>query len=176
MMRRPTPSVNSSIYPDMNKPWKIILLLAGIFIAGGVTGAFVMKRVGRELLARRAAPEQWAPQQVKRLMDRLDLTPDQMEAVRPILRRNMEQLNRLRSYSLAETRSIMEQMQREIAGKLTPEQRAKFEQINKEMRERVKRFMNDRPSGGPRNERPRPPGEPGRPEGEVPPPEKPPGH
>lgn len=174
-MRRPMPSVKSSTYPDMNKPWKIILLLTGIFIAGGVTGAFVMKRVGREMLARRAAPEQWAPQQIKRLMDRLDLKPEQMEAVRPIVRRNMEQLNRLRTYSMAETKSIMEQMQREIAAELTPEQRAKFEQMNKEMRERVKKFTNDRSPGGPRHERSRPPGEPGKTPENAAPPEKPPG-
>jgi Spy/CpxP family protein refolding chaperone len=160
----------------MNRPWKLILLLTGIFIAGGVTGAFVMKRVGREMLARPAAPEQWAPQHVKRLMDRLDLTPEQLEQVRPIVRRNMEQLNRLRTYSWSEGKSIMEQMQRDIAALLNPEQRAKFEQMSKEMRERVKKSSHDRPPGGPRSERPRAPGEPGKPEGEPPPPERPPGH
>jgi uncharacterized membrane protein len=160
----------------MNKPWKLILLLAGIFIAGGVTGAFVMMRIGREMVARRPAPEQWAPQHIKRLVDRLELKPEQMEAVRPIVRRNMEQLNRLRTYSLAETKSIMEQMQREIAEKLTPEQRVKFEQMNKDMRERMKKFMNDRPTGGSRNERLHPNGEPGKAPVGDPPPEKPPGN
>jgi hypothetical protein len=41
-------------------------------------------------------------------------------------------------------------MQREISERLTPEQRIKYEQLNKEMRERAKKAMPDRKhrSGG----------------------------
>ena len=150
------------------KPWKIIVLLVGIFLAGGVTGAFVMLRVGHDLVARRPRPEQWAPQQLKRLIDRLDLKPDQVELLRPIIHRNMEEISRLRSYSIQETRTIYERMEREISAQLTPEQRTKFEQLNKEMRERARKFMPDGPNrgpglGGPRPERSQPPGGPGQP-------------
>ncbi len=160
----------------MNKPWKLILLLIGIFIAGSVTGAFVMLRIGRAAAAKRPLPEQWAPLHLKRLVDRLDLQPEQVDQLRPIVRRNMEQLNRLRAFSMAETRSGVEQMEREIADKLRPEQRAKFEQMNKEMRERAKRLGHDRPPGGPngpRPERPRPSGGSPLPPGNGPAPEKP---
>ncbi len=160
----------------MNKPWKLILLLVGIFIAGSVTGALVMQRIGRASSAKRPLPEQWAPLHLKRLVDRLDLQPEQVDQLRPIVRRNMEQLNRLRAFSLAETRSGVEQMEREIADKLSPEQRAKFERLNKEMRERAKRLGHDRLPGGPnapRPERPRPPGGAPLPPGEGPAPEKP---
>jgi uncharacterized membrane protein len=160
----------------MNKPWKLILLLVGIFIAGSVTGALVMQRIGRASSAKRPLPEQWAPLHLKRLVDRLDLQPEQVDQLRPIVRRNMEQLNRLRAFSLAETRSGVEQMEREIADKLSPEQRAKFERMNKEMRERAKRLGHDRLPGGPnapRPERPRPPGGAPLPPGEGPAPEKP---
>jgi hypothetical protein len=163
----------------MNQPWKLVLLLSGIFIAGGVTGAFVMARAGREIMTRRPAPEQWAPRHLKRLGERLDLKPEQMEQLRPIVRRNMEELNRLRAYSLKETRAVFERMEREISEKLTPGQRVKFERMNREFRERAKRFMQDRPGrapGGPRFERDRPPGGPDLPPGAgPPPPEGPPG-
>jgi hypothetical protein len=157
------------------KPWKVILLLLGIFIAGGVTGAFVMLRIGRELVARRAMPEQWAPQQLKRLTERLDLKPEQVEQLRPIVRRNMEEMGRLRNYSVREARGIFERMEREISEQLTPDQRIKFEQMNTEMRERARRFLPDRPNrlfgpGGLRSERERPMGEPGKPADEPPPP------
>ena len=155
----------------MNKPWKLVLLLTGIFLAGGVTGAFVMMRVGREMASRRPMPEQWAPMHLKRLVERLDLKPEQMELLRPIVRRNMEELNRLRAYAMAETRTVVERMQREVAEKLTPEQRVKFEQMNRELREareaREKAARSKRANGG------RPPGE--RPLGDEPPP-KPPGN
>ena len=64
--------------------------------------------------------------------ERLDLTPDQQEQIRPIVRRNMEQLSRVRNQSMLETQTTVESMQREISGKLTPEQRIKFEQMNRE--------------------------------------------
>jgi uncharacterized membrane protein len=168
----------------MTQSWKLILVLVGIFAAGVVTGAFVTLRVGREMMVRRPMPAQWAPQRLKLLAERLDLKPEQLEQIRPIMHRNMEELNRLRAYSMAETRSIFERIEREVAEKLTPEQRAKFEQMNREEREkrekreardkaeRARRANGDRPNDGSR-----PMGEPGKPPGQPPPPppDKPPG-
>ena len=141
----------------MNKPWKLILLLVGIFIAGGITGGFLTLRLGHEAVAKRRQPGEWAGQHLKRLVERLELKPEQQEELRPIVRRNMEELNRLRTTAMAETKVILERMEREISEKLTPEQRAKFEQMNKEFREKAKRFNADRPGG------------PGKPAAEPPP-------
>jgi Spy/CpxP family protein refolding chaperone len=116
-------------------PWKIILVLVGIFAAGGVTGGFVTLKACKDKMVNRPVPEEWEPKHLKKLSDRLSLTPEQKEQVRPIIRRNMEHLNRLRNQSMAETRVVVEAMQREISEKLTPEQRAKFEQMNRELRE-----------------------------------------
>ncbi len=142
----------------MNKPWKVILVLIGIFAAGGVTGGLVTLRACREKFTHRPVPEEWAPKHLKKLSERLSLTPEQTEQVRPIIRRNMEQLNRLRSQSVAETRSVVEAMQREISEKLTPEQRVKFEELNRQMRERAKKLTPGK-SNRPRNEEGRPEGE-----------------
>ncbi len=119
----------------MNQPWKVILVLIGIFTAGGVTGGFVTLRVTKNRILNRPVPEEWAPRHLKRLAERLDLTPDQQEQIRPIVRRNMEQLNRVRSQTMAETQAIVEGMQREVSAQLTAEQRIKFEQMNREQRE-----------------------------------------
>lgn len=172
----------------MNKPWKVILLLVAIFAAGGVAGWFLAMRSARdsarEAAAKRARPEEWAPQHLKRLADRLDLNPEQSEQIKQIVRRNSDELNRLRNYSFAETKIVFERMEREIAEKLTPEQRTKFEQLNKEMRERVRKSMPERANkagapGGPRLDGP--PGEPGKtpdgkPASDKPVPDKPPGN
>jgi Spy/CpxP family protein refolding chaperone len=129
----------------MNQPWKVIVVLLGIFVAGGVTGGFVTLRVVRERFSNRPMPEEWAPRHLKRLVDRLALTPEQQEQIRPIVRHNMEQLNRLRNQSLAETQMRIESMQRDIAQKLTPEQRVAFERMNRELREaREAREKNER--------------------------------
>lgn len=156
----------------MNQSWKVILVLLGIFVAGGVTGGFVTLRIIKNRVLDRPVPEEWAPRHLKRLVDRLALTPEQQEQIRPIVRHNMEQLNRLRNLSMTETQMRLESMQRDIAQKLTPEQRAKFEQMNRELREtreqREKVERARRAKGG------RPPGE--RPPGDRPPPDKPPGN
>ena len=168
-MRRRTPWANCSTFPEMNQPWKIVLVLVGIFFAGGVTGAFITVRFGRQVLAHRPAPDQWAPNHLKRLAERLDLKPEQTEQIRPIVQRNMEELKRVRGLSMLASKRIVDRMEQEIATKLTPEQRTKFDQLNKELRERVRRFLPDRknrPQGGP--------GEPAGPDPE-PPSEKPPG-
>ena len=142
----------------MNQPWKLVLLLAGIFVAGGVTGAFVGMKV-IQTRTQRPGPEQWAPWHLKRLTERLDLKPEQQEELRPIIKRNMDELNRLRAYSMNETRTVFERMDREIAEKLTPEQRALFDKQNQEIRERARKFGFG--LGGPRNgQGERPPGGP----------------
>lgn len=136
------------------------MVLIGIFVAGGVTGGFVALRVWREKIVNRPVPEEWAPKHIKKLVERLELTPQQAEQIGPIVKRNMEQLGQLRRQSMAETRVIVETMQREISDRLTPEQRVKFEQLNRELREKMERARREKPEGG-------------RPGGSPPPPEKP---
>ncbi|HWA24575.1 MAG TPA: hypothetical protein VG734_02795 [Lacunisphaera sp.] len=120
----------------MNQPWKVIVVLFGIFIAGGVTGGFVGLRISRNATMDRPVPEEWAPKHIKMLIERLGLTPDQVEQIRPIVRRDMEQLNRVRNYAQSETQTVVAGMQRDITELLTPEQRTKFEQLNRETREK----------------------------------------
>ncbi len=145
----------------MNQPWKVIVVLLGIFLAGGVTGGFVTARVCKNKLLNRPVPEEWAPRTLKRLVEHLELTPDQQEQIRPIVRRHMEELNRVRNRSMVETQTVVEGMQREIFDQLTAEQRPKYEQLNRELREardarekteREKRLKMDR-SFGERGER-----------------------
>ena len=135
----------------MNKPWNLVLVLAGIFIAGAVTGTFVTLRFGREWVVRRPPPDQWLANHMKRLSDRVGLQPGQEEALRPIVQRNMEELSQVRSGCMTATRAVFDRMEHEISEKLTPEQRVKYEQLNKEMRERARKVMPDRNNrpGGP---------------------------
>ena len=135
----------------MNKPWKLVVLLAGIFVAGSVTGGLLTARFGRNWVAQRAAPDQWAPIHLRKLAGRLELKPEQVEQLRPIIRRNMEEMGRLRGDCLKETRVVVERMEREIAAQLSPEQRVKFDDYNREKRERMQKLMQKR-SGGPRPE------------------------
>ena len=132
----------------MNKPWKLVLLLVGIFLAGGATGALLTVKFGRNWMSQRPAPGQWGDGHLRRLAQRLELKPEQVDQLKPVIRRNMEELAKLRNDSMAETRAVFERMEREISALLTPEQRAKFDETNREMRDRMRKFMQKR-SGGP---------------------------
>jgi hypothetical protein len=119
----------------MNQPWKVIIVLLGIFVAGGVTGGFITARYCKTKIMNRPVPEEWAPKTLKRISERLELTPEQQDQIRPIVRRSMEELNTVRNHSMAKTQTVVEGMQREISEKLTPEQRTKYDQFNRELRE-----------------------------------------
>ena len=149
------------------KPWKIILLLLGIFGAGCVAGGFIAVNLAQKAFQRRALPEQWGPARLKILSERLSLTPEQVERLKPIVRRDMEDLSRLRQQGFAESRRILQRLERDIGAVLTPEQKAKFEQFNREQRQRrMQEFRRgerrERPPGapeGPPGPRPEPPPE-----------------
>lgn len=132
-----------------DKPWKLVSLLAGIFLLGAVTGGIVSVRLSRGMMQQRVMPEQWGPSRLKLLRERLDLTSEQIERLRPIIKTNTEHLAKLRQSGFDQTRQILEQMEKDIAAVLTPDQKAKYEQMNREMRERLQRFMRERPGPGP---------------------------
>lgn len=126
------------------KPWKLILLLAGIFLAGGVVGGAVTLHFVREFAQRRASPEQWGPARLKMLARHLELTPAQVEQLRPIVRRSMADLAVVRQDGMRDTRRVLMRMEQDIAAVLTPEQQEKFREFNAEMRERNRRMMERR--------------------------------
>jgi len=144
----------------MNKPWKLIVLLVGIFVVGGVTGALVAMRVARAMPANRQppGPELWATLHLKRIADEIGLEPGQLEQIRPIVARSMTELFNMRSQFLADNRARREQMEREVMAILLPEQRPKYEKINRENLERTRRLERGggRPPGppdGPKHDR-----------------------
>src|SRR4051812_49205180 len=104
----------------MDKPWKLILLLVGIFAAGSVTGGFISLRLAKRAIERRPPPEQWATRRLKQLEDRLNLSAEQKDRLAPIIRRDVEDLGRIRNSAMSDTRRILERMERDISEMLTP--------------------------------------------------------
>jgi uncharacterized membrane protein len=101
--------------------WRRVLVFVGVFLAGGVTGEFVSLR------ARNAAPagpsaQQWAEWRLARLESALDLSNEQRERIRPLLRDAGEDLSAVRNRTADEARQILARMLDEIGGELAPEQ------------------------------------------------------
>ncbi|HET7536188.1 MAG TPA: hypothetical protein VFJ90_07025 [Candidatus Didemnitutus sp.] len=130
-----------------DKPWKLVLLLTGIFAAGLVAGSFGSMRFARYFDPKRPAPEEWGTNRLKSLKEQLDLTAAQVEQLRPIMKRDTDELRRVRESSMKDTQRIFQRMEQDIAAILTPEQKTKFDDMNREARERMQKFLKDRRPG-----------------------------
>ena len=123
----------------MEKPWKVILAFAGVFVAGAIFGGALAPRWfgPRRPMHRGQAFE-------LHLMDRLTrelaLTPEQQKKIAPIVSRAEAETRRLRRESVQSFRAVMEKANTEIAAELTPEQRTKMDEMQRRFRERLERF------------------------------------
>jgi Spy/CpxP family protein refolding chaperone len=135
----------------MDRPWKIVLVLAALFLAGSVTGGFVTLRFVRTAPPPQRPPnpqaqplrrpvEQWSNQFRKEMALRLNLSGGQQKKIDAVRQATELDLRRLRHQSLAQTNEITERMDKQVLELLTPEQRVKFEEMMKERRERAKRM------------------------------------
>ena len=126
----------------MKNPWKLIILLVGIFLAGAGSGTLITMRVMRRPPpAPRPPPsaENWSAMHMKRIIDELDLQPAQVEKIRPVVDQRMLDLFNQRARFLDDNHALRGVMEREVAEFMNPEQRAKYENMNREYHERTRR-------------------------------------
>jgi Spy/CpxP family protein refolding chaperone len=125
----------------MKSPWKLIILLVGIFLAGAGSGALVAMRVPRHPQSNQPPPsaELWSSKHMKRIIEDLELQPAQVEKIRPVVDGRMLELFNLRARYLDNNHALREVMEREVAEFMNPEQRAKYEKMNREYHERTRR-------------------------------------
>lgn len=124
----------------MNKPWKLILLLVGIFLVGAASGAIVGLRMPRAMPPPMPPPEKWADMHLKRAMSKLALTPAQLAEIEPIVRQRMKELGEFRAKYIEDNQARRARMETEVAAKLNAEQRALYEEHNRRFRERQRRL------------------------------------
>ena len=136
----------------MDKSWRVILAFIGVFLAGTVSGVLVAPRIFRQIAERRFAEGPPRPQfagqpagliLIRRLTEKLELTPEQQEKIQPIEQRATEDLRRARRDAQKSTELVMDRVQVDISEVLTPDQRLKFEDGITKWRERAKKFMQD---------------------------------
>lgn len=106
--------------------------------------------------AQQQAPPPMNPERrVQRMQRRLDLTPDQTAQLRTILVDGMQKMDALRMNGSmaaqdlhARIEKTRKQMEANIRGLLTPEQQAKFDQMQAQMRSREKERRSEQQNGG----------------------------
>lgn len=118
--------------------WKVILALVALFLIGGVTGTAVTLKVVKQIVANRSNPERVPQLMLHEYERRLDLTPEQVEKIRPIMQRTGREMWELRAEMTGRTFQIIRHSNEQIAAELTPEQQKRFEELKTELRERYR--------------------------------------
>ncbi|MFT3828655.1 MAG: hypothetical protein QM691_03015 [Opitutaceae bacterium] len=169
----------------MNAKPRTILILVGIFLAGIASGVLLPWRVFPPPSARPQSPKPKFLRILERMEEKLDLTAEQRPQVEAIIREGSEKLEGLRRESFKVGAAEIEAMNAKIQALLTPAQREKFAEFQREQRERMRRFEREpfgpHHEGGPRDGAPPMPPPPGGfpegqphdgPPGDLPPPQE----
>ncbi|MBE34690.1 MAG: hypothetical protein CMI16_03900 [Opitutaceae bacterium] len=153
----------------MDKRWKVIGSFVVVFAAGAVVGSLYPSRTpeNRSREWRDSAnddrPERpdFAARVMHHYSERLQLTSEQVAEIKPIVESAGKQLNEIRMGWSRNTATVAKEMNQAVIEKLTPEQKAEFEEhILRQMTERMKRMgLKGRPGMGERPPRPPPPRE-----------------
>lgn len=114
--------------------WKLIAGFFLVFIAGGTTGAFFGASHMRNAFFHLPRHGSLAEHMRNRLQRELDLTPEQMAKISPIIDKTAAQLEQIRQETGQRVRGIISEAHREMATNLTDAQRAKLEQLKTRFR------------------------------------------
>ena len=121
--------------------WKLIAGFVLVFIAGGITGAFLGGSYARNQFFEMHHPERMAGRMKERLRADLNLTPEQLAKISPIIDKTTAQLRDIRRDTGRRVHEIITDSHRQMAAQLSDEQRQKLTQIEERHRRwRERRF------------------------------------
>jgi Spy/CpxP family protein refolding chaperone len=115
--------------------WKLGLYVLVIFLAGAGTGGFITWRICLGRAATLLTPAQIGARLRARFQSRLDLTPEQMNKINPLIDQAMRQVEVIREETAGLVSANVSNLDAQVLLVLTPEQKAKFEQLERERRE-----------------------------------------
>jgi len=114
--------------------WKLIAGFLLVFLAGGLTGAFVGASHVRHLFFKFHHSGDLSEKMRERLRRELDLTPEQVAKISPILDKAAAQLQQMRRDTGQRVREILNETHRQMTPNLTDEQRQRLQQIEDQHR------------------------------------------
>ena len=114
--------------------WKLIAGFILVFVAGGISGAFLGGLYARHLFFGFHHPEQIGARMKERLRTELNLTPEQVAKISPIIDKTAVQLRDIQRETGRRVHETMAETHRQMAANLTDEQRQKLQQIEERHR------------------------------------------
>lgn len=160
----------------MTFPWKVVVAAAVIFVAGVVSGSVATRLY--EARTKRppgppvpgGPPSPWVGQRMdflKFMGDRLGLSPEQREEIDRLIKETQQRTRELWEPVAPKLQEEMRRLKDAVDAVLTPEQRAKAEELHKQRFSRPPGERGERPGrwGDGSNPRRRSPGSPPDPDG-----------
>jgi Spy/CpxP family protein refolding chaperone len=114
--------------------WKLIVGFILVFIAGVISGAFLGGLYARHHFFAFHRPELIGGRMKERLRAELNLTPEQVAKISPIIDKTAAQLRGIRRDTARRVHETIAEAHREMAVNLTDEQRQKLQQIEERHR------------------------------------------
>jgi Spy/CpxP family protein refolding chaperone len=114
--------------------WKLVAGFLLVFVAGGITGAFVGGAYARYHFFELHHPERIGERMKERLRAELNLTPQQLATISPIIDKTTAQLRDIRRETGQRVHEVLADAHRQMAATLTDEQRQKLQQIEQRHR------------------------------------------
>jgi Spy/CpxP family protein refolding chaperone len=114
--------------------WKLIAGFILVFVAGGISGAFLGGLYARHHFFQLHHPQLIGARMKERLRAELNLTPEQVAKISPIIDKAAVQLRDLRRDTARRVHETIGEAHRQMAVNLTDEQRQKLQQIEERHR------------------------------------------
>jgi Spy/CpxP family protein refolding chaperone len=115
--------------------WRLGLYVLAIFLAGGGTGAFITWRTCQGRAAMPPSPVEIGARLRAQFQSRLDLTPEQVSKINPLIDQAMHRVEAIRTDTASHVFANVSNLHEQVLLVLTPEQKAKFEQLERERRD-----------------------------------------
>jgi Spy/CpxP family protein refolding chaperone len=121
---------------EMNRAlqWKLIAGFLLVFAAGGITGAFFGGSYARYHFFELRHPERIGGRMKERLRAELNLTPEQLAKISPIIDKTTAELREIRRDTGRRVHGTIADAHSQMASTLTDEQRQKLKQIEERHR------------------------------------------
>lgn len=119
------------------RSWKVVLYATLIFLAGLFIGVLAGPHVLRTFL-RPPTPAEMSSHILARLHSRLSLTPEQTAQIKPLVEQTSSDIDAIREATTKQVADRIAETDSRIAPFLTPEQKAKLDQMQAEHREHMR--------------------------------------
>ena len=114
--------------------WKLSLYLLALFLAGGGSGALIAWQVCRRTPVAPLPPAEIGARLRARFQSRLDLTPEQVQKIDPMIDQAMGRVEAIRHETASQVFANVSNLHEQVVTVLTPGQKAKFEKLDRERR------------------------------------------